>query len=166
MRRLPFLFASLPLIRCTPRRQLLYVMNPNKFMVCQFLIDWHERVRGDKVSTVHQGLCCLTAHLSQCVPVHAISHPASQRTQLWLVTSACLSGAALTHVQVIVFSDNVWALETYARALGKPYIYGKTSHLERTQVLAAFKRSRDVNTVFLSKVRPGQAVRVGSGFVE
>jgi hypothetical protein len=30
-------------------RQLLYVMNPNKFMVCQYLIDWHERIRGDKV---------------------------------------------------------------------------------------------------------------------
>lgn len=24
-------------------------MNPNKFMACQFLIDFHERVRGDKV---------------------------------------------------------------------------------------------------------------------
>lgn len=31
-------------------RQLLYVMNPNKFMVCQYLINWHEQVRGDKVS--------------------------------------------------------------------------------------------------------------------
>lgn len=31
------------------RRQLLYVMNPNKYMACQFLIDFHERVRGDKV---------------------------------------------------------------------------------------------------------------------
>jgi len=32
-----------------PRRQLLYVMNPNKFMATQFLIEYHERVRGDKV---------------------------------------------------------------------------------------------------------------------
>jgi DNA excision repair protein ERCC-3 len=56
--------------------------------------------------------------------------------------------------QVIVFSDNVWALETYARALNKPFIYGKTSHGERTQVLAAFKKGRQINTVFLSKVRP------------
>lgn len=54
---------------------------------------------------------------------------------------------------MIVFSDNVWALETYARALNKPFIYGKTSHTERTAVLAAFKRTRDINTVFLSKVR-------------
>jgi hypothetical protein len=38
-------------------RQLLYVMNPNKFMVCEFLIDWHERVRGDKVCA-HVVKCC------------------------------------------------------------------------------------------------------------
>jgi superfamily II DNA or RNA helicase len=36
--------------------------------------------------------------------------------------------------QVIVFSDNVYALEAYAKALRKPFIYGKTSHSERTQV--------------------------------
>lgn len=57
-------------------------------------------------------------------------------------------------LQVIVFSDNVWALEAYARALNKPFIYGKTSHAERTQILSAFKRGiNDTNTVFLSKVR-------------
>ena len=26
------------------RRQLLYVMNPNKFQACQFLIQYHEQV--------------------------------------------------------------------------------------------------------------------------
>lgn len=57
-------------------------------------------------------------------------------------------------LQVIVFSDNVWALETYARALNKPFIYGKTSHHERTQYLGDFKRGHGVNTVFLSKVGP------------
>ena len=25
------------------RKQLLYVMNPNKFMACQFLVEYHER---------------------------------------------------------------------------------------------------------------------------
>lgn len=39
-------------VRCAPNRQLLYVMNPNKFMVCQYLIKWHEQVRGDKVITM------------------------------------------------------------------------------------------------------------------
>ena len=27
------------------RRQLLYVMNPNKFQACQFLIQYHEQAR-------------------------------------------------------------------------------------------------------------------------
>ncbi len=31
------------------RKQLLYCMNPNKFQACQFLMDYHERVRGDKI---------------------------------------------------------------------------------------------------------------------
>jgi DNA excision repair protein ERCC-3 len=84
-----------------PRRQLLYVANPNKFMACQFLVWFHEVVRGDKV---------------------------------------------------IVFSDNIWALREYAVAMGKPYIYGPTSHAERTRVLHAFKHDPRVNTVFLSKV--------------
>eukprot|EP00879_Flechtneria_rotunda_P000696 GHRR01000813.1.p1 GENE.GHRR01000813.1~~GHRR01000813.1.p1 ORF type:complete len:1479 (+),score=656.13 GHRR01000813.1:508-4437(+) len=82
-------------------KQLLYVMNPNKFMVCQYLVRWHEQVRGDKV---------------------------------------------------IVFSDNVYALEAYARALNRPFIYGKTSHQERTMVLSAFKNNPQLNCIFLSKV--------------
>ena len=28
------------------RRQLLYVMNPNKFQACQFLIQYHEQASG------------------------------------------------------------------------------------------------------------------------
>lgn len=36
--------------RCrAPCRQLLYCMNPNKFVACQFLIWFHEVIRGDKV---------------------------------------------------------------------------------------------------------------------
>lgn len=54
----------------------------------------------------------------------------------------CIRAVCLVHrVQVIVFSDNVWALEAYARALNKPFIYGKTSHMERTQVTSALPRS-------------------------
>lgn len=32
-----------------PRKQLLYVMNPNKFQICQFLIELHAGQRRDKV---------------------------------------------------------------------------------------------------------------------
>ncbi|KAI4304988.1 hypothetical protein L6164_028380 [Bauhinia variegata] len=83
------------------KRQALYVMNPNKFRACEFLIRYHERERGDKI---------------------------------------------------IVFADNLFALTEYAMKLRKPMIYGATSHVERTKILQAFKTSRDVNTIFLSKV--------------
>ncbi|KAM7252541.1 hypothetical protein ACFE04_024424 [Oxalis oulophora] len=83
------------------KKQALYVMNPNKFRACEFLIRFHEQQRGDKI---------------------------------------------------IVFADNLFALTEYAMKLRKPMIYGATSHAERTKILMAFKTSKDVNTVFLSKV--------------
>ncbi|CAI0427003.1 unnamed protein product [Linum tenue] len=83
------------------RKQALYVMNPNKFRACEFLIRFHEQQRGDKI---------------------------------------------------IVFADNLFALVEYAMKLRKPMIYGATSHAERTKILQAFKTSKDVNTIFLSKV--------------
>ncbi|KAK5842568.1 hypothetical protein PVK06_004941 [Gossypium arboreum] len=54
--------------------------------------------------------------------------------------------------KIIVFADNLFALVEYAMKLRKPMIYGATSHLERTKILQAFKTSRDVNTIFLSKM--------------
>ncbi|MFS7941878.1 putative DNA helicase chromatin remodeling SNF2 family [Helianthus anomalus] len=83
------------------KKQALYVMNPNKFRACEFLIRFHEQQRGDKI---------------------------------------------------IVFADNLFALTEYAMKLRKPMIYGATSHIERTKILEAFKTSKEVNTVFLSKV--------------
>jgi hypothetical protein len=65
-------------------------------------------------------------------------------------------------MQVIVFSDNVWALENYARALKRPYVYGKTSHAERTLILAGFKHSSTSNTVFLSKVCSWRVLSAGA----
>ncbi len=47
--------------------------------------------------------------------------------------------------KIIVFSDNIFALREYAQRLRKPFIYGGTSHQERTRVLAAFKRSAEVH---------------------
>lgn len=54
--------------------------------------------------------------------------------------------------KIIVFSDNIFALREYALRLHKPFIYGDTSHGERTRILNTFKLSNDVNTIFLSKV--------------
>ncbi|KAI3655028.1 hypothetical protein MP228_000408 [Amoeboaphelidium protococcarum] len=82
------------------KRRLLYVMNPNKFRACQFLIQYHEK-RGDKI---------------------------------------------------IVFSDDVFALIHYAKTLGKPYIYGPTSQVERMRILQNFQFNPSFNTIFLSKV--------------
>jgi len=54
--------------------------------------------------------------------------------------------------KIIVFSDNTFALKTYAEKLGKPFIYGKTSQNERLQILQDFQRDPTVNTIFVSKV--------------
>ena len=58
-----------------------------------------------------------------------------------------------TRHQIIVFSDNIFALRKYATLMRRPFIYGGTSHQERTRVLHKFKTSSDLNTVFLSKAR-------------
>ncbi|KAK4697000.1 DNA excision repair protein ERCC-3, partial [Lecanoromycetidae sp. Uapishka_2] len=54
--------------------------------------------------------------------------------------------------KVIVFSDNVYALQKYAEALDKYYIYGGTPQQERLRVLENFQHNDTVNTLFLSKV--------------
>ncbi|WOO78810.1 General transcription and DNA repair factor IIH helicase subunit XPB [Vanrija pseudolonga] len=54
--------------------------------------------------------------------------------------------------KVIVFSDNVYALEAYAKKLGKPYIHGGTPEGERLQILSRFQHDPQLNTIFLSKV--------------
>ncbi|XP_013418699.1 general transcription and DNA repair factor IIH helicase subunit XPB-like [Lingula anatina] len=54
--------------------------------------------------------------------------------------------------KIIVFSDNVFALITYARKMNKPYLYGPTSQGERMQILQNFVHNPKVNTIFVSKV--------------
>ena len=54
--------------------------------------------------------------------------------------------------KVIVFSDNVFALQRYALKLKKFYIYGGTPQNERLRVLENFQHSDQVNTIFLSKI--------------
>ena len=50
--------------------------------------------------------------------------------------------------KIIVFSDNIFALREYAQRLRRPFIFGGTSHAERTRVLAAFKRNPEVHFPF------------------
>eukprot|EP00735_Rhodelphis_limneticus_P007696 TRINITY_DN2029_c0_g1::TRINITY_DN2029_c0_g1_i1::g.21942::m.21942 TRINITY_DN2029_c0_g1::TRINITY_DN2029_c0_g1_i1::g.21942 ORF type:complete len:855 (+),score=167.88,sp/O00835/ERCC3_DICDI/59.76/0.0,Helicase_C_3/PF13625.1/5.4e-24,ResIII/PF04851.10/5e-16,Helicase_C/PF00271.26/3e-10,Helicase_C/PF00271.26/5.6e+03,SNF2_N/PF00176.18/7.6e-09 TRINITY_DN2029_c0_g1_i1:122-2686(+) len=54
--------------------------------------------------------------------------------------------------KIIVFSDNIYALERYAKQLGKPYIHGGTSHQERVRILYGFQHQTNVTTIFISKV--------------
>ncbi|PSN74415.1 DNA repair helicase rad25 [Corynespora cassiicola Philippines] len=54
--------------------------------------------------------------------------------------------------KIIVFSDNVYALEKYARKLNKAYIYGATPQAERLRILENFQHNDMVNTIFLSKI--------------
>ena len=54
--------------------------------------------------------------------------------------------------KIIVFSDNVYALEKYARKLNKAYIYGDTPQAERLRILENFQHNEMVNTIFLSKI--------------
>ncbi|KAL6947509.1 DNA repair helicase RAD25 [Hanseniaspora osmophila] len=54
--------------------------------------------------------------------------------------------------KIIVFSDNVYALQEYALKLGKPFIYGSTPQNERMKILQNFQYNDKINTIFLSKV--------------
>ncbi|KAF2276562.1 DNA repair helicase rad25 [Westerdykella ornata] len=54
--------------------------------------------------------------------------------------------------KIIVFSDNVWALERYATKLHKAFIYGQTPQAERLRILENFQHNDMVNTIFLSKI--------------
>ena len=83
------------------KKSLLYIMNPNKFRICQYLIKLHTN-RNDKI---------------------------------------------------IVFSDNVFALQHYAIKLNCPYIYGPTSQNERLQILQNFTHNPKVNCIFVSKYK-------------
>ena len=81
-------------------RQRLCVMNPNKFRICQFLVEYHEK-RQDKI---------------------------------------------------IVFADDIFALETYAKKLLKPFISGEIPESERRNLLENFRHNPAIKTIFLSRV--------------
>jgi DNA excision repair protein ERCC-3 len=54
--------------------------------------------------------------------------------------------------KIIVFSDNVYALQKYALKLGKAFIFGGTAQAERLRILENFQHNEHVNTIFLSKI--------------
>ena len=54
--------------------------------------------------------------------------------------------------KIIVFSDNVYTLERYAKKLDKFFIFGGTPQAERLRILENFQHNDRVNTIFLSKI--------------
>lgn len=54
--------------------------------------------------------------------------------------------------KVIIFADNVYALQMYARRLQRPFIYGPTTQTERLRILANFQHNPSLGTILLSKV--------------
>ncbi|KAF9529494.1 DNA helicase [Crepidotus variabilis] len=54
--------------------------------------------------------------------------------------------------KIIVFADNIYALETYAKSYGKPFIHGGVGEAERMSILSDFQDNPQVKTIFLSKV--------------
>ena len=54
--------------------------------------------------------------------------------------------------KIIVFSDNVYALDKYAKKLMIPYICGSTSQHERLEILDNFQHNENIHAIFLSKI--------------
>lgn len=54
--------------------------------------------------------------------------------------------------KIIIFSDVVFALRTYAKKLDRPFIDGQTAQKERMKILKNFRHNPQVNTIFISKV--------------
>lgn len=54
--------------------------------------------------------------------------------------------------KIIVFSDNVYALQHIALALQKAFICGSTGNAERLRILENFMYNPNVKTIFLSKI--------------
>ncbi|KAI1818698.1 P-loop containing nucleoside triphosphate hydrolase protein [Poronia punctata] len=54
--------------------------------------------------------------------------------------------------KILVYSDNVYALQIVAKVLNKPYICGSTGNAERLMILENFMHNPEIKTVFLSKV--------------
>ncbi len=69
-----------------------------------------------------------------------------RRLHLW---KSKLGSAALQARgdKIIVFADNIFALREYATRIVRPYIYGATSHVERTRILHQFKHNPKASTL-------------------
>ena len=58
-----------------------------------------------------------------------------------------------------MFADNIFALREYATRIVRPYIYGATTHVERTRILHQFKHNPKVrgSRQLVTAIRSGRA---------
>lgn len=77
------------------RKQALYVMNPAKFRACQFLINYHEQQRGDKILVFSDNIFALreVGRRRQCHPPNSTRRrrPRHARSRWLLCVSRTLS---------------------------------------------------------------------------
>ena len=111
------------------KRQRLFVLNPNKFRVAEYLKDYHER-QGDKARSARG------RRRRAPTPSRPPSH----------------SALACARAQIIIFSDDIYALRKYMNLLQIPGIYGGTKEWERQTILGNFRTSSIQNAICLSKV--------------
>ena len=58
-------------------------MNPNKFMACEFLVNYHERVRGDKIIVFSDNIFALREYAVRMhKPLIYGATPHAERTQV------------------------------------------------------------------------------------
>ena len=72
--------------------------------------------------------------------------------QKFLATAFLIDYHAKRGDKILVFSDNVFALQQYSDLLKIPLIYGKTSSDERIEILEKFQHHADVPAIAISKV--------------
>ena len=70
----------------------------------------------------------------------------------WMTWSILPGPVFRRNDKIIIFSDVVFALRTYARKLDRYFIDGQTPQKERMQILRNFRHNPQVNTIFISKV--------------
>lgn len=119
--------------------------------------DWQYLSIQGHIATVScfEVWCSMTNHFyaaylrqnSRKRRVIAIMNPIKFQTTQYLINLHERRGD-----KIIVFSDNVHALKSYALKLGKPFIYGPTGQQERMRILKQFQTNPLINTLFLSKV--------------
>lgn len=128
--------------------------NPNKLRICEYLMRYHEE-RGDKVIVFSDSVyalakyaqvggegvfLCMYVYIYICMCVYA---------QGWEWTCVYslhhLSAHPKTHLPTPMTKPT-------QQLFGRDAIYGGTKESERERLLAAFRISSRVNTIFLSRV--------------